>query len=310
MRLVYSLGEIDKSVLPIFLTIGNFDGLHLGHQAVLEHVIQKAKQQQTLTSVLTFSNHPSTILSPMNPIPLLCSTEHKIQLLEQASIDLVILLPFTKEFSEQAPDIFLRKVKQSLPFQTLILGSDAHIGKNREGNQSTLKALAQTLGFTLEYFPDFTKNDRRISSSLIREQIQKGQLKQAEFFLGRPYSIYGSVLTGNGRGASLGFPTANLAVEGLCLPPFGVYAVSLLLNDQTFRGIANLGLAPTVRPEGDPILEVHLFNRQIDLYGKMVDVRFHEFIRPEKRFQDVEDLRKQIAQDILSAKNIHHIAMF
>lgn len=304
MQTAYSLEEITKSSLPVILTIGNFDGLHLGHQAILEHLVQIAKKRQARSAVLTFCNHPSTVLRPSTPTPFICTTEHKVQLLDEASIDLVLFLSFTKLFSEQSADIFLHRVKQYLPFETLILGSDAHIGKNREGDCLTVTRLAETLEFHVEYLPDYIKSGQRISSSLIRSHIRQGDLKQAEALLGRPYSIYGPVLKGSGRGAPLGFPTANLAVSALCLPPFGVYAVGLCYGGRIYPGVANLGIAPTVRHESEPILEVHLYDEQIDLYGKAVNVIFHDFIRQEKRFENIEDLRKEIAKDILKAKQI------
>lgn len=307
MQIAYSLNEVAKSSEPVVLTIGNFDGVHLGHQAVLKHLKQTAKKRRTRSAVLTFSNHPSTVLRPAHSIPLLCTTQHKVKLLEKAFIDLVILLPFTKEFSEQSADLFLQNVKKNLPFQTLILGSDAHFGKNREGDSSTVSTLAKTMGFTVEYFPDYTKEGQRISSSLIREYIQRGQLTQAEDLLGRPYSIYGPVLKGHGKGASIGFPTANLAVNDLCLPPLGVYAVTLKVDELEYIGVANLGLAPTVRHENSPILEVHLFDKHLDLYDKIVDVHFHNFIRSEKQFATIEELKKQIAQDVIKAKHIHSV---
>lgn len=307
MQIAYSLEEITPTTLPNILTIGNFDGLHLGHQAVLNDLLKTAKKKQARSAVLTFSNHPSTILRPAHPTPLLCTSEHKLQLLEDIGIDLVVTLPFTKEFSQQSPTTFLQSVRKYLPFDALILGSDAHIGKNREGDSSTVTALADTLGFEVEYFPDYTKDGQRISSSLIRDYIQKGLLKDAEELLGRPYSICGPVLKGTGRGAPLGFPTANLAVDNLCLPPLGVYVVSLTTERKIFPGVANLGFAPTVRDETAPILEVHLFDQHLDLYGKAVDVRFFDFIRQEKRFTSIEELREQIALDVSSAKAIFKI---
>lgn len=304
MKIAYSLDEIDKDLSPIALTIGNFDGIHLGHRAVLEHLKQTAKKNKIKSAVLTFSNHPSLILRPTHPTPLLCTIEHKIQLLHDIGIDLIILLPFTKEFSEQSAEVFLHHVLETLPFDILILGSDAHIGKNREGDRSMITKLADTLGFHVEYFPDYTQDGQRISSSLIRDYIQKGQLRQAEKLLGRPYSIYGPILKGDGRGAPLGFPTANLSVSNLCLPPLGVYAVSLSYEKKTLAGVANLGFAPTVRQENDPILEVHLFDQHLNLYGKTVDVKFFDFIRQERRFENLEELRKQIAIDIKNVKAI------
>lgn len=305
MQLFSSLEECDKISEPVVLTIGNFDGLHLGHRALLEFLVKTAKDKLAKTCVLTFSNHPSTVLRPENSTPLLCSTEHKIKLLKETSIDFAIFSPFTKSLSEQSVDFFLEQVKKALDIKMLILGSDAHIGNNRKGNSTVVTALSMNLGFIVEYFSDYLKNGQRVSSSLIRNFIQYGQLKEAELLLGRPYSIYGQVLPGKGRGASLGFPTANICVEGLCLPPFGVYAVTLFSDEKPLKGVANLGLAPTMREGREVILEVYLFDQQMDLYGLFVDVRFHNFIRQEKRFNHIEELKQQIFEDVIIAKQMH-----
>jgi riboflavin kinase/FMN adenylyltransferase len=166
-------------------------------------------------------------------------------------------------------------------------------------------ALSKEFGFHVDYFPDYEIGGQRISSSQIREHIKDGNLIQAKRLLGRCYSVFGQVLKGHGRGADFGFPTANLDVSNLCVPPLGVYAVSLVTDGMEYQGVANLGIAPTVRQEDDPILEVHLIDKQIDLYSKYVEVIFHEYIRPEKRFEGIEMLKKQIAQDVLRAKDIH-----
>jgi riboflavin kinase/FMN adenylyltransferase len=302
MHVVHSLEEISPFISPITLSIGNFDGLHLGHQVVLQHLLKTTKEHGATSAVLTFSNHPSTVLRPSHPTPLLCSIAHKVHLLDQIGIDLAILLPFTPSFSEQPAEAFLRNIKSILPFQHLILGSDAHMGKNRDGDKDRITALSQSLGFSVEYLPDCDLDGTRISSSLIRSHIQKGDFLRAAALLGRPYSIYGEVLKGHGKGASLGFPTANLSVNNLCLPPLGVYAVQVLVDDKTHEGIANLGFAPTMRQEDAPLLEVHLFEHHETLYDKTIDVRFIRFIRPEKRFHSIEELKQQIALDIKAAK--------
>lgn len=302
MQIAYSLENLSPFSSPIALSIGNFDGLHLGHQTVLSHLLNLAKARHALSAVLTFSNHPSAVLRPEHKTPLLCTVAHKMHLLNQAGIDLTLLLPFTQAFSEQTAEEFLLSIKRVLPFQFLILGSDAHMGKNREGGQEIVTALSRSLNFHIEYLPDCYHNGERISSSLIRHHIQKGDFAQAAILLGRPYSIYGPVLKGQGKGASLGFPTANLSVENLCLPPLGVYAVQVSVDGHYHSGVANLGFAPTMRQEASPLLEVHLFEHHDILYEKTIDVAFLRFIRPEKRFHSLEELRHQISLDVKAAK--------
>lgn len=304
MRIVYSLNELQIHQAPTVLSIGNFDGVHLGHQAVLKRLLETAHTLHFQSAVLTFSNHPSTVLRPTHPTPFLCTVAHKMRLLESMGIDLALLIPFTQEFSEQSAEAFLQNIRKVLPFNILILGHDAHIGKNREGDRHTVTNLGRTLGFQVEYIPDCFQGGHRISSSLIRDHIQKGQLVEATSLLGRPYSIAGRVMKGRGRGVSLGFPTANLTVSDLCLPPFGVYAVRAVIDGQEQAGIANLGVAPTIRQDSEPLLEVHFFADQGDLYNREIDVQLRDFIRTEKVFQSIEELKQQIAVDIVKAKSI------
>lgn len=308
MQIVTSLEDakalhIQKNLSPVVLTIGNFEGVHLGHQALLKHVVELANHSGKTSTVVTFSNHPSQILRPVQQTNLLTTTDHKLELLENLGIDLVLLLPFTIEFSEQTAEQFLVNISAALPFYSLILGSDAHIGKNREGDRSTIAALATKMGFILDYFEDLNYDGLRISSSRIRNNIEKGDLNGAAKLLGRPYSIYGKVLHGSGRGAEIGFPTANIAVNKLCLPPKGVYAVVLKVKGEQHLGVANLGNAPTLHQERQPMLEVYLFDKTINLYGESIEVIVHHYLRPEKHFESIDALKSQISQDVQDAKN-------
>ena len=304
MHIARSLQEASELQLdlPAILTIGNFDGVHRGHASVLQHVVEVAKKENKHSVVITFANHPSEVLRVTQPTLLLCTLDHKIKLLKEAHIDCVVLITFTKELSEQTAEEFLKTVRHAIPYHTLLLGSDAHIGKNREGDKTRISTLAKSMGFSVTYFPDLNHEGQRISSSRVRQCIEQGRLKDAEMLLGRPYSICGPVLKGHGRGAPLGFPTANISVDKLCLPPLGVYAVTLWDEGKPHDAVANLGNAPTVHQERAPLLEVHLFDQHIDLYGHIVDVQFKTFIRPEKRFDTLETLKAQIAQDIIQAK--------
>lgn len=303
MKIVDSLPTDRESNSSFILSIGNFDGVHIGHQKVLERIKEVAQKHAAQSCVVTFSNHPSTILRPFPPTLLLCTLEHKIELLRSAGIDLLILLQFTKELSEQTAEQFLRKLQSAVPFNRLILGSDATIGKNREGDRAQVSSIASPLRFNVEYVEDLTIDFKRVSSSQIRTLIQQGNFSEAEKFLGRPFSVYAKVIRGYNKGASLGFPTVNIPVEGLCLPPLGVYSVFLRHGLQTYPGIANLGVAPTLRQAANPLLEVHLFNQTVNLYDEFVDVRFQTYIRPEQKFESIEDLKAQIAKDIIQAKN-------
>jgi riboflavin kinase/FMN adenylyltransferase len=278
----------------LVLTLGNFDALHLGHQALLQKMKEQGKP-----AVLTFSNHPSTILSH-SPKPSLLSLPHKLHLLESYGVEKTFLLPFTEELSKQTAEEFIISIRKEIPFSHLILGYDAKIGHKREGDESTLRKIALKCGFRLEYLLPTTFEGQPVSSSLIRLSLQEGDLKKVSSLLGRPYSIYGKVEKGAGKGRAIGFRTMNLVVEGLCLPPLGVWAVSLTYQGIDYQGIANLGLAPTLRQTLSPLLEVHIPGFQEEIYDQAVNVEFLRFLRPEKKFCSLEDLKNQIASDIKS----------
>lgn len=307
MQILTSLPNFSPNSPSYVLTIGNFDGVHLGHKSVLSQVINRASQTLSLSAALTFSNHPANIIRPESPIPLLCTIEHKIELLKQEAIDLLIFIPFTQDLANQSAETFLSHVKKALPFQTLILGNDATLGKNREGDQKKIEIISKKLDFNIEYLSDYSINGIRVSSSKIREYIAQGNFARAEQMLGRPFSIYAPIAKGAGRGSQIGFPTANIGVDNLCLPPLGVYAVTLKHLEKEFLGVANLGMAPTLRSNHKIILEVHLFDQIFNLYGESVEVFFNKYIRPEKKFDNLELLKAQIQKDIQTAKRIHGV---
>lgn len=286
------------------LTIGNFDGVHLGHQTILNKVKELSKVEQLLSAVITFKNHPSWILNPNQPTHLLTTPEQKIKLLESLGIDIVVMIDFDQKFSNLSADDFLEKVSNVLPFRYLILGYDAKLGKDRKGDADRIQEIAKKNHFCVDYIPAFSIKGKPVSSSTIRKCISEDDLKTAEELLGRPYSIYGKILAGQGNGKQIGFPTANMDVSTLCIPPFGVYAVKVLIEGKAHSGVANLGFAPTVRSDHKPLLEVHLFDAAGNIYERFAEVIFEEFIRPERRFENIELLKKQIAEDVVEAKKI------
>jgi riboflavin kinase/FMN adenylyltransferase len=218
-------------------------------------------------------------------------------------VDLLFYLPFTKAFSEQNAEDFLTTISKKLNFKKLILGYDARIGRGREGDKNKILELSRKMQFEAQHLEPLIVEEKPASSSAIRQAIQKGDLKTAETFLGRPYSILGLVTQGKQLGKKLGFPTANLDVSDLCLPPFGVYAVEAEVEGKRCSAIANIGIAPTIRADGNPLLEVYLFEEDADLYGKELEVIFKKFLRPEMKFKNEEELRLQIAKDIKKAKS-------
>lgn len=309
MEIIRPLTE--KTTEPTVLTIGNFDGVHLGHQKILKHVKEVSAQKNAKSCVLTFENHPSTILRPEEPIPLLCSLKHRLKLIEEQGIDRVILLPFTKELSEYSAETFLKKIQEMLPLTDLILGYDSTIGKAREGDQNTVKALAQTLHFSVEYVAEEKLGDMVISSSAIRSFLQKGDLQMVKNLLGRSFSFYGLAISRQGIAYIIGYPSAKLEINGLCLPPLGIYAVSILENNNALPGLAVVGVAPTMRKvDSPPFLEVFLFESKKHLFqqerlsGKNIEVIPIQFIRQEIKFPSLHDWQNQFIKDIENAKEI------
>ncbi len=285
-----------KKSKEISLTLGNFDGVHLGHQKIL----QELKGQKSL---FTFSNHPAEILH-QRTVPLLTTPSQKLHLLKQAGIEQIVVAPFTRELSLQSAETFLSSLKQRVPFTHLVLGHDAAVGHLRQGNRREIDILSRKMDFT-PLFQDPLKIDGKVvSSTRIRGLIQKGDFERAALFLGRPYSIRGQVMPGAGKGKLLGFQTANLSVETLCLPPLGVYAVEVIRNGKLYLGVANLGAAPTLHTNRTTQLEVHILDAKESLYAEEIEVIFKRFLRPEKWFPSPERLKQQISHDIALAKKI------
>ncbi|CUI16979.1 putative riboflavin kinase/FMN adenylyltransferase [Candidatus Protochlamydia naegleriophila] len=303
MHLYHQLEEFKDQKTPVVLTIGNFDGVHLGHLAVLQRSQAVAKRVEAHTVVITFSNHPSEVLRPEDPTLLLCTLPHKIALLEANQVDHLMLLPFTRYLALHSAASFVERVRQFIPFSHLILGHDATLGRDRQGNRDVMQSLAEAWGFEVYYLEEYRYEGLPVSSTRIRQLVQKGEFDQAEVLLGRPYSIYSGISTGLGKGRQIGYPTANIPVKGLCLPPQGVYVVEVNKDGKIYQGIANLGVAPTVRQDGVPLLEVHILAENVELSEHPIEVIFLKFIRPERKFDGLEALREQIKQDVDFAKN-------
>ena len=302
MQILDRIEDFQKEIGEYVITIGNFDGVHRGHQTVLKKVKSLAEPDKK-SIVITFSNHPSEILRPEQTTPLLCSLSHRIQLIEQSKIDFLICIPFTKQFAKQSAESFIEKLKTHIPFSHMVLGYDATIGNHRRGNRNNLKQIAMEWGFEITYVEEYRYEGHPVSSTRIREAVKLGDFSTVESLLNRPYSIKSKVIKGANLGKNIGFPTANLNVDGICLPPLGVYAVDVVKNGAKVPGIANLGVAPTIRSDGAPLLEVHLFgDPEQDFYEETLEVVFKEFIREERKFVDVESLKEQISSDILYAK--------
>lgn len=300
---IQSLGSLTG---PLHLAIGVFDGVHLGHQAVIKKSIQRQGEVGGKVVVVTFDPHPVTVLAPDNAPRLLTSTHHKARLLEDIlQVENLLTVAFDKEFAAQSGEEFIRSLTGSAETGSISVGTDFQFGKNRSGNIELLKSLSRELNFQLNATDILEVNGIVASSTKIRESIERGDFDMARSLLGRNYTVLGTVIEGRQMGRTIGFPTANLTVHSEQLPPTGVYAVRAKGSDQTRDGVANLGFRPTV--EGGDVkrlLEVHLFGLEHEIYGEDLEVDFVQFIRGEQKFDGLDALKAQIAADAAEARRI------
>jgi riboflavin kinase/FMN adenylyltransferase len=297
------------------LTIGNFDGVHIGHRAILRTVTDRARALDGESVVYTFDPHPRKVLQGERAPGLLATTEQKLELLAAAQIDLVVLEPFTPEFAHTSPEAFVREcVHARVRPREVYVGYDFHFGRDREGSMRTLTELGPRLGFAVTIIPEVTIDGRDVSSTRIRELLAAGAVEQAALLLGRPYAIRGRVASGDQRGRTLGFPTANVDPETEVLPGHGVYAGRVLLLDDPpagaggpargarFGAVTNVGRRPTFKPDDPPLAEAHLLDFGGDLYGRRIELAFESRLREERRFPGADALREQIARDVAEAR--------
>ncbi len=285
------------------VTIGNFDGVHLGHRAILGKVAGRARDLEAQPVAVTFDPHPLKVLRPQMNLPLLTTPEQKLQLLSNTGLAAVVVLPFTPEFAALPPrDFVVQYFIDRLRVREVVVGHDYCFGRNREGNIDLLTEMGGTHGFTVQAVWAVEVDGAVVSSSLIRALLKLGKVAEAASLLGRPYGVGGRVIRGKGRGAALlGIPTANLRPENELLPATGIYAVWVRRNGETYAGAANIGTCPTFE-NGEFSLEVHLLNFQGDLYGQTLEVDFIARLREERRFPSIEALGAQIRADIEAAR--------
>ncbi len=285
------------------LTIGNFDGVHLGHQAIFKDVVDKAKKISGTPAIMTFDPHPQKFFSGED-VPIITGFENKMELIEPLGIEVVFVCGRTKEFYMMSADEFVRDVLvDSLHISHIIVGDDFAFGSGRKGDFNFLREMGRKYKFDVTEERSVTLGGILIKSTAIRNLIAEGMVAEASIYLGRDFSINGKVISGMGRGKKLGIPTANLEYKGGLIPPFGVYVVNVSVDGKLFGGVANLGDNPTF---GDVTFsfEVHIFDFDRDLYGKEIEVSFITRIRGEKKFNNIKALKKRMEKDIKTAKNI------
>lgn len=288
--------------------MGNFDGVHLGHQALLRSMLAKSQSLGTVPSVLTFYPHPVEVLHPQKKLQRLTTTTEKLALLEQMGVELVLVLGFTKEIAAlSAEGFFETHLLQGLGAKSVHVGQGFRFGKDRMGDNALLAKLSQERGIEAEGLSPVLRKEERISSSAIRLAISNGEVEAAAEALGRPYSISGTVVKGDARGRQLGFRTANLRCPSeKVLPKNGVYAARAKWQQQSFSAVTNIGHRPTFGPDSAliPHVEAHLLDFDANLYEENLELLFLTRLRDEKKFSSLEELKAQIQRDIQSTQSI------
>jgi riboflavin kinase/FMN adenylyltransferase len=304
MQVLRSTSELSRLPGPLFLAIGVFDGVHRGHQAVISTSADHARAAIGTPVVVTFDPHPEKVLRPEKALHLLTATQHKIALIRNLGVGHLLVIAFDKQFAATEPEDFVQElVDNSKPIREICVGHEWSFGKNRRGNLDLLKQLGAKLDFQVVGVPPVRANGEVVSSTAIRRAIEKGDFAKAAAMLGREYTILGTVTRGDNLGKKIGFPTANLSAHSEQFPPNGVYAAEAEIDNEVNRGVINLGVRPTVSG-GKRVLEIHLFDFNRDIYGRGVEVRFLKFLRPEKKFENLDALVAQIRRDAEEAREL------
>jgi len=289
---------------PTVLTLGVFDGLHLGHQLIIRTVAERAKVSGAVPTAITFDPHPRAVLHPASSPPLLQTLDQKVEGFGILGIEQTIVVRFTEEFAQIRAEDFLRDVvSERLQAREVYLGRGFNFGHNREGNIDLLRRVSSELGFVADEAPEVRLRGQRVSSSRIRDLLAQGRVNLARRMLGRPYGVEGMVVRGNERGHKLGFPTANLHPQNRVIPAHGVYVTGTLIDGQWRRSVTNVGTRPTFETGTEPSVETFVINWSGDLYGDVIRVRFLYRLRDEKKFGSLEKLKAQIENDVARAEN-------
>lgn len=300
MKVYRSISEIGKINNPV-VTIGTFDGVHSGHKQILDRVKKAKREIGGESFIFTFHPHPRKVLFPQQTdLKLLTLTEEKLQLLEEASIDHVLVYPFTKEFSKLSAHSYVKDILvDAIGVRKLIIGYDHKFGNNREGNIETLKSDAARYNFSVEEIPAHEIDNSNVSSTKIRKALEEGDIQTANSYLGYRYFISGKVVEGKKLGRTLGYPTANIEVSDSAklIPQIGVYAVTTIVNEQRYKGMMSIGFNPTTDTDNKVKIEVNIFNFDNEIYGKDIAVQFHERLRSEEKFGSLDELKNQLKED-------------
>jgi riboflavin kinase/FMN adenylyltransferase len=289
---------------PTVLTLGVFDGLHLGHQQIMRTVVERSKAVDAIPTAITFDPHPRAVLHPETAPPLLQTLDQRLANFEVLGIEQAIVVPFDKDFASQPAEDFISAILHDrLHAKEVHLGKDFAFGRGRAGNIDLLRKMGSELGFVADEVPEVRLRGKRISSSLIRRMLAEGRVNLTRRMLGRPYGVEGVIERGARRGHTIGFPTANLKPHNRVIPKFGVYATATLVDGTWRRSITNIGVRPTFENDAEPSIETYLFDFDGDLYGDVLRVRFLHRIRDERKFNGIDELKAQIERDSARALN-------
>ncbi|OCL24867.1 riboflavin biosynthesis protein RibF [Gilliamella sp. wkB72] len=306
MKIIRGIDNLNNQFTQCVLTLGNFDGVHLGHQQLINHLIKQSKKLNLPTVVMLFEPQPLEFFCKQNAPARLTSFKEKVELIKKLGIDYIIAVPFTQTFANMlAPDFIQDWLINKLQAKYIVIGDDFRFGRERKGDINLLQQYTHNNQFVVESMPTFVWNDLRISSTAVREALFNSDFKLAHCLLGRNYAIEGKVVHGYALARQLGFPTANIHLNRKKPALQGVYFVKVknCCSNQHYHGIANIGIRPTIEGK-KAILEVNLFDFSGDIYGQYLDVIFVHKLRDEKKFDSLTDLKQQIAQDVCTAKQI------
>ncbi len=284
------------------VALGNFDGVHLGHQKILSKTVETAHRKGRDAVVYTFDPHPRVVLQKVPEIPRITTAEERAHILEHLGIDVLILAEFTREFAAQTPEAFVGNILvEELGTRNVYIGENYRFGRDRSGTPETLKKMAVEAGFIVHVVPPVRIGDTMVSSSKIREYLMAGEIRGATQLLGREFTVGGRVIHGHHRGKGLGYPTANIIPEPKLHPPEGVYAVYCMWGDNIYPGVMNIGRNPTFK-DRRLSYEVHILDFDRDIYGETIRVYLVDRLRPEMTFANVEELKAQIGKDCLKSR--------
>lgn len=307
MQIYHHISELNN-IHNSIVTIGTFDGVHLGHQKIIKRLVDLKQKQGGETVLFTFDPHPRKVLFPeQTDLKLITTTKEKCELLKQFGIDHVLVYPFTKAFSKMhATEYISDIIAKGLKTKTLVIGYDHHFGSNREGNIDTLKEFSSTYHFKVEEIPAQEINQLNVSSTRIRKAIEEGDIKTANEFLGYSFFLNGVVVKGKQLGRTIGYPTANIDVEDAdkLIPKIGVYAVNVILDGTAYKGMLNVGTNPTTDTDNKIKIEVNIFDFNADIYGHAIKVEFVKWIRNEEKFANLEELKAALANDKMACAGI------